>query len=75
MERKETIKKAFGEHLQKLRTDKGHSIRALAGRSGLEYSQVQRIEGGKVNVALTSIYSLAEGLEVEPGELLKVVAP
>lgn len=73
MERKELIKLNFGRHLQKLRIEKDLSIRGLATRSNLEYSQVQRIENGKVNVALTTIYALAEGLEIEPGKLLALV--
>ena len=71
MERKEKIKVNFGQNLQKLRLAKDLSIRGLAGRSGLEYSQVQRIENGKVNVALTTVYALAEGLEITPDQLLK----
>jgi len=73
MERKELIKANFGQHLQKLRAAKDLSIRSLATRSNLEYSQVQRVENGKVNVALTTIYALAEGLGIEPGELLSKV--
>ena len=73
MERKELIKANFGQHLQKLRSEKDLSIRSLATRSNLEYSQVQRVENGKVNVALTTIYALAEGLGIEPGELLTKV--
>lgn len=73
MERKEKIKKEFGNCLQRLRIEKNLSIRKLASGSGLEYSQVQRIENGKVNVALTTIYALAEGLELDPSELLKEI--
>lgn len=70
MDIKEKIKGDFGKNLQRLRTTKGLSIRALASSSGLEYSQVQRIESGKVNLSLTTIHSLAEGLGIAPAELL-----
>ena len=60
----------FANHLKKLREDKDISIRELAARSGLEYSQVQRIEKGKVNLALTTILALADGLELPQSELL-----
>lgn len=69
MTKKEKIKEEFGRNLQKLRTCKDLSIRSLANRSGLEYSQVQRIENGKVNVALTTVFALAEGLELSPDQL------
>ncbi|MGN6398665.1 MAG: helix-turn-helix domain-containing protein [Mucilaginibacter sp.] len=71
MERKEKIKSDFARELKKIRTAKGLTIRKLAGSAGLEYSHVQRIEKGLVDVALTTIHALAEGLEVEPGLLLQ----
>ena len=61
----------FAVHLKKLREEKELSIRELAIRSNLEYSQVQRIEKGKVNIALTTLLALADGLDIAPGELLK----
>jgi transcriptional regulator with XRE-family HTH domain len=69
MGRKEQIKEHFGRHIQQLRLKQNLSIRALAARSGLEYSQVQRIENGKVNLALTTIYGLAEGLDLPIADL------
>jgi transcriptional regulator with XRE-family HTH domain len=61
----------FAAHLKKLRETQGISIRELAARSDLEYSQVQRIEKGKVNIALTTILALADGLDVSADTLLK----
>ncbi|SDF93922.1 Helix-turn-helix [Pedobacter terrae] len=69
MDKKEKIKQDFGSHLQKLRVSKDLSIRKLASRSNLEYSQVQRIEQGKVNITLSTIHALAEGLEISTAEL------
>jgi transcriptional regulator with XRE-family HTH domain len=43
----------------------------MAVRSDLEYSQVQRIEKEKVNIALTTLMALAEDLDVSPDTLLK----
>ena len=45
-------------NLKKLREEKGLSIRELAVQADLEYSQVQRIEKGKVNIALTTLLAL-----------------
>ena len=61
----------FAAHLTALRVEQGISIRELAVRSDLEYSQVQRIEKGKVNIALTTLLALAEGLDVTLDILLK----
>jgi transcriptional regulator with XRE-family HTH domain len=70
MDSKVTIKKKFAENLTSLREKKGISIRELALRSNLEYSQVQRIEKGKVNLSLTTIMAIADGLDVHPRNLL-----
>jgi len=70
MTQKEKILTGFGNQIKKLREEKGISIRELASRSGLEYSQVQRIEKGKVNLALTTLIALSEGLEMHPSKIL-----
>jgi transcriptional regulator with XRE-family HTH domain len=64
MDNKHQILNRFAEHLIKLREAKGLSIRQLAAASSLEYSQVQRIEKGKVNFAVTTLVALAQGLDV-----------
>ena len=71
MTAKEKTLAKFASQLKKLRETQGISIRELAVRSDLEYSQVQRIEKGKVNIALTTILALAEGLGITPELLLK----
>lgn len=68
---KEKILSRFATHLTKLRKDKGYSIRQLAAASGLEYSQVQRIEKGKVNFAFTTLIALAQGLDMDLNVLLE----
>ncbi len=71
MNRKDKIQAEFAKHLTAIRTKKGLSIRQLAATAGLEYSHVQRIEKGKVNLALTTMVALAEGLEITLSELLE----
>jgi transcriptional regulator with XRE-family HTH domain len=68
---KEKILARFASHLTKTRQQKGLSIRQLAANSGLEYSQIQRIEKGKVNFAFTTLVALAQGLEVDLHDLLE----
>lgn len=69
MEGKETKQEKFAKALLELTKSKGLSLRKLAAASGLEYSQVQRVSKGKVNVTLTTIIALCEGLDVSPSEL------
>ena len=70
MEKREEILIKFGKHLEKLRKQRKLSIRQLAYSSDLEYSQVQRIEKGKVNLALSTLIALSEGLDIKPQQLL-----
>lgn len=76
MDWKDDIKVKFGEHLLKLLEEYGEkndvkpSLRKLAIRSELEYSNVQRISKGQVDLALSTIVSLARGLEIKPKHLL-----
>lgn len=76
MEQKEEIKIKFARHLIELdetyavQQGRKASLRSLAARSGLEYSHVQRISKGKVDLSLTTIFALAHGLEVSPKQLL-----
>ena len=71
MSTKEKILARFATHLTKLRQSKGLSIRQLAATSDLEYSQIQRIEKGKVNFAFTTLVALAQGLDVDVAVLLE----
>ncbi len=70
MSNKEKILARFAAHLTKLRQEKGLSIHQLAAAAGLEYSQVQRIEKGKVNLAFTTLVALAQGLDIDLNVLL-----
>lgn len=71
MNNKEKILLRFAGHLTRLRKDRGYSIRQLAAASGLEYSQIQRIEKGKVNFAFTTLTALAQGLDIDLHILLE----
>jgi transcriptional regulator with XRE-family HTH domain len=65
MSNKEKILTRYAAHLTKLRKEKGMSIRQLAAAAGLEYSQIQRIEKGKVNFAFTTLVALCQGLDMD----------
>lgn len=71
MTNKEKILARFATHLTTVRQQKGYSIRQLAAASGLEYSQIQRIEKGKVNFAFTTLAALAQGLDIDLHILLE----
>ncbi len=62
--------RAFGNNLQKLRKDKGLSQEALYLEAGLGKNQVGLIERGEINISICTFKKLAEGLKVEPKDLL-----
>lgn len=64
----------FGLRVRELRKQKEMTMEALALKSGLSYRQISRIELGKVNPSLTTIYQVAHGLEIDVSSLLKVPA-
>ena len=71
MNDKERILLNFANHLIKVREEKKLSIRQLAAASSLEYSQLQRIEKGKVNFGFSTLYAIAQGLELSLSVLLE----
>ena len=71
MDRKEKVLRKFGKRLIALRKEKSFSTRELAVAAGLEYRQVLQIESGETNLLLTTILSLARGLDIPPDQLFE----
>jgi len=69
MKGKESIQIKFGHALKKAMKAKGLSLHQLAAEADLEYAHVQRIASGKVNLELTTVIALADGLGMTPVEL------
>ena len=59
----------FAENLKRIRKSKEITQETLAFKSGLSLSQIARIETGKINTSISTVYVLAKALEVRPGEL------
>lgn len=60
----------LGQHLQRLRRDKGLSLSQLASAAGLAKSNLSRLEQGNGNPTLDTIWRLAMQLEVPFGTLV-----
>ena len=67
--RNEKLLKDFGFQVRTIRLSKNMTMEALAAAAGIEYSQVIRVEAGKVNATLSTIEAIAKGLGVGMGEL------
>lgn len=59
----------FGKNLRKLREAKKMTIQALADTINVEYSQISRIERGKINTSIGVTYELAVALEIPVKDL------
>jgi hypothetical protein len=66
---KNTAIKAIGAIIRELRQSRGISIHKLSRITGIEYSQLSKIERGKVNAGIYTVYVIIKGLEL-PKEVL-----
>lgn len=63
LEKQELIKR-IGANIRKNRRLKSLSLQKLALESGIEYSQISRIERGVINTSVYQVYVIANSLEV-----------
>lgn len=61
---KEEICKHVGTRIREIRVVKGLTIEKLALESGIDYTQISRIELGKINTSIYQIYVITKKLEV-----------
>ena len=59
----------FGKRIKELRNMRSLSLRQLAQRCNLDYSDIAKYEKGEVNIQLSTIYELAKGLQIPPRDL------
>jgi transcriptional regulator with XRE-family HTH domain len=67
----EILKKEFGIRVSRIRQNKGLSLRQVGYRCSLDNSKISKIEKGKINISLSTLADLAQGLDLHPSELLK----
>ena len=60
----------MGQHIKKLRKDKGFTQESFALEAGVERAYYGKIEAGQRNLTALNIMKIALALDVEPGELL-----
>ena len=69
----DTVEKALGAIVTKLRITKGLSQATLAEKLGYSLSYVSKLERGQMNATLRVLFDLADSLEIKPEELVKKV--
>jgi len=65
--------KAVGSVIKKLREDRGLSLNIFAFENDLQKSLVSRLENGINEPKLTSLWKIAEALDINPSELIKQI--
>jgi transcriptional regulator with XRE-family HTH domain len=69
---KAEILTSLGKRIKEVRVAKGLSHVQLAIDAGIAVSQVWKIETGKINLSVTTLYSLADALGVSVEELITI---
>ena len=65
------MRRLVGENVRALRLAKGWTQEAFAERSGFSQQYISRLEGGRRNPTIVSLFELAQALGVTPAELLQ----
>lgn len=70
MSEKELIQKAIGKKIKELRLAKGISQQDMAAYCNFETPNYCRIESGRTNPTIFTLYVIAKHLQVSLGELI-----
>jgi len=66
-----SLKKKFGKNLQAIRLEKDMSLLDVSYNCDLDDSRINKIEHGKVNITIGTLFELAKGLGIEPSKLIE----
>lgn len=67
---KATFLKEFGQHIRKVRINKGMSAAEFGRRAFMERSQVARIEMGRANPTIFTLKTICKALDMSLTELM-----
>ena len=73
MESLPRLKQNFGKIIGQLRAERGESQQIVADNCNMERAYVSRLERGISEPSLSTIITLAEYFELNPGEMVKQV--
>lgn len=68
---KEQVCKEVGAKIREQRLKKGLTLEKLAHDAEMDYSQLNRIELGKINTSIYQIYHISNFLEISVPDLFK----
>lgn len=70
---KDMVIKLIGERIRKLRIDNHLTLETLAFKADMDYTQLSRIELGKINTSLFQIHKIAIALQVTTSDILNAL--
>ncbi len=70
---KEDLIVKVGERVREIRLSKGLTLERVAFDAGIDYSQLSRIELGKINTSIYQIYVVSKSLDVSIVDILNDV--
>lgn len=70
---KDMVVKLIGERIRKLRTDNQLTLETLAFKADMDYTQLSRIELGKINTSIFQIHKIANALDISTSAILNVL--
>jgi transcriptional regulator with XRE-family HTH domain len=68
--KKEQIQKIVGNRIRSLRESKGVSQQVLAAICNFEKGNMSRIEAGRTNPTLSTLYKISQALEIKITDLV-----
>ena len=69
----ENVKRVLAETLRKYRTEARRSQQDVATRCDMSFRYYQELEAGAKKPTITTLFKIADSLEVNPTELIKPV--
>lgn len=69
--KKDEISQIVGAKIRKIRITQGLSIQNLAYEIGIEYTQLSRIERGKINTSIFQLFLISRALEVNFADIIQ----
>lgn len=70
--KKEQLLKKIGNRIRDIRKEKGITQVELANSIGKDQQSVQRLEKGNINPSFYYLYEVANGLDIDVEELVKL---
>jgi len=70
---KDTVAKLIGMRIRQLRMESHLTLETLAFNDDMDYTQLSRIELGKINTSIFQIHKIAAALEISSSDIINTL--